>query len=234
MSENEFGVPFPGRVVPKEQWTRTALKALPEGLLDFAALFGRAAPVVLDLGCGNGRFAIASALARPECDHLGVDILPLVIRYARKRANQRGLANVRFAVAGAHELLAKHIAEQSIAEIHLYHPQPYRDGVGAERRLLSPEFLGLAHRALRPGGLLVIQTDNRGYWQYLKAVLPALFAIREQRAPWPDAPAGRTRREIYARKHGMPIYAAEARPLPLSAAEREAIVAALPPVQEAF
>lgn len=229
MSEHEFGVPFPGRVVPREKWTRTALKAIGPGPLDFAGLFGRAAPVVLDLGCGNGRFAIASALARPEVDHLGVDILPLVIRYARKRANQRGLANVRFAVIGAHELLAEHVAPGTIAEIHLYHPQPYRDGSQAEKRLLAPEFLALVHQALTPGGLAVVQTDNRAYWQYLQTVLPRFFTIRERTGPWPDAPAGRTRREIYARQHRLPIFASELAPLPLSPAERQRLVSELPP-----
>src|SRR5438874_12259398 len=101
--EREFGVPFPGRVPSPAKWTRTALKAMPaDGRLSWKELFGREAPVVLDLGCGNGRFLIGSAITRSGHDHLGTDILPVVIRYARKRANQRGLATVRFAVLGAH------------------------------------------------------------------------------------------------------------------------------------
>jgi tRNA (guanine-N7-)-methyltransferase len=103
--DSDFGVPIPGRILPPDEWARTALKRLPPpGPLDWEALFGRAAPVVLDLGCGNGRFIITSALARPDVDHLGVDILPLVLRYATRRANQRGLANVRLAAIGGFEL----------------------------------------------------------------------------------------------------------------------------------
>ena len=79
--EYELGVPIPGVVLPPDQWVRTALKRLPpEGPFDWEAIFGRQAPRVLDLGCGNGRSVLASALARPEFDHLGLDILPLVIR----------------------------------------------------------------------------------------------------------------------------------------------------------
>src|SRR5689334_16840857 len=96
--EKEFGVPIPGEILDPSQWSRTALRKIPEGILDFAALFGRTAPVVLDLGCGNGRFSIASALERRDHDHLAVDILPVVIRYATRRGNQRGLSNIRFAV----------------------------------------------------------------------------------------------------------------------------------------
>ena len=214
MSEDsDFGVPIPGRILPPEQWARTALKRLPPpGYLDWQAIFGRRAPVVLDLGCGNGRFVIASALARPECDHLGIEILPVVIRYATRRANQRGLTNVRLAVIGAYEFLAQYVAPASVAEIHLYHPQPYRDSARQHRRLLTAEFLALVHRGLTAGGLVVVQTDNRAYWSYLRRVMPLFFEFEELSGRWPDAREGRTRREIYARRHGLPIFRGQGRP----------------------
>src|SRR6516164_10754839 len=97
--EREFGVPIPGEILDPAQWTQTALKKLPpQGPLDLAALFGRTAPLVVDLGCGNGRFLLGSAVWRSGHDHLGIDVLPVVIRYATRRANQRGLTNIRFAV----------------------------------------------------------------------------------------------------------------------------------------
>src|SRR5437588_82894 len=69
-SETEFGVPIPGRELPEALWARTAIKRLPpEGPLDWPAIFGRVAPIVLDLGCGNGRFTLLSALARPDHFH---------------------------------------------------------------------------------------------------------------------------------------------------------------------
>jgi tRNA (guanine-N7-)-methyltransferase len=202
-------------VLPPDHWARTAIKRLPPpGPLDWTAIFGREAPLVLDLGCGNGRFVIASALSRPECNHVGIEILPVVIRYATRRANQRGLSNIRLAVIGAYEFLAQYIAPASATEIHLYHPQPYRDGDRKHRRLLTPQFLALVHRSLVTGGLVVFQTDNRAYWQYLQKVLPLFFAFEELNAPWPDAPLGRTRREIYARRHAMRIYRGQGRPRP--------------------
>src|SRR2546430_14701514 len=77
--EREFGIPFPGEILDPEQWTKTALKQMPaDAALDWRELFGRAAPVVLDLGCGNGRFLIGSALRRADHDHLGIDTLPVV------------------------------------------------------------------------------------------------------------------------------------------------------------
>ncbi len=208
--EREFGVPIPGRILPPEQWAKTALKKVPPGLLDWESLFGRPAPVVIDIGCGNGRSTLSSATAKPECDHLGIDILPVVIRYATRRGNQRGLSNIRFAVIGGRELLAEHVAGGSVAEIHIYHPQPFYDPAQIHRRLITPEFLVLAHRAMQPSGKLFLQTDHPGYWAYMKSVVPCFFELRELDGPWPDTPRGRTRREIIARRHGLPIFRGEA------------------------
>lgn len=229
--ETELGVPIPGIILPPEQWARTALKKLPPaGPLDFAGLFGREAPLVLDIGCGNGRFILASALARPELNHLGIDILPVVIRYATRRANQRGLHHVRFAVCGGQEFLQRYVPSHTVAEIHIYHPQPYSDAQKKERRLVTPAFLALVHRALVPGGLLVLQTDNPGYWRYISAVVPRLFEFHVQRGPWPDASQGRTRREIMARRMGLRIFRAWARPRPdLDETQLQDLVARMPP-----
>ena len=162
--------------------------------------------MVLELGCGNGRYTLLSALARPEVDHVGIDLLPVVVRYATRRANQRGLSNVRFAVKDAETFMAGYVPEASLAEVHLYHPQPYHDPRQAHRRLVTPRFLADVHRGLISGGLFVIQTDNPDYWAYITQVLPVFFQFREQEGPWPDAPEGRSRREILARSRGLRIF----------------------------
>jgi tRNA (guanine-N7-)-methyltransferase len=207
--EVEFGVPMPGRILPPEQWAKTALKKVPPGPIDWPQLFGRTAPVVIDIGCGNGRSMLASAVAHPERDHLGIDILPVVIRYATRRGNQRGLSNTRWAVIGGRELLTEHVAPGSVAEIHIYHPQPYYKPEQVGLRLITPEFLVLVHRALSPGGRLVLQTDHPGYWRYIESVAPVFFEWRARTSPWPQAPRGITRREIIARSKKLPIFRGE-------------------------
>ena len=207
MLEEEFGVPIPGEIRPESEWARTAIKRLPPpGPLDFAAIFGRVAPLVVEVGCGNGRYTLLSGLNRPTHDHLGSDILPVVIRYATRRANQRGLHNVRFAVRDAQTLVKAYLGVGTVDELHLYHPQPYHDPRQSHLRLVTPRFLADVHRALRPGGLFVTQTDNPDYWEYMSRVLPEFFDWQDHPEPWPDAPAGRSRREILARGRQLRIF----------------------------
>jgi len=229
--EREFGVPVPGEILPFQLWTNTAIKTLPPpGPLDFRTIFGREAPVMLDIGCGNARSTLASAVWRPLIDHLSTDVLPVVIRYATRRANQRGLTNVKFAVIGGRELLADYIAPQSVAEIHVYHPQPFYDPKQIHKRLITPEFVALVHRSLAPGGLFVLQTDNPGYWKYLLKVVPLFFEFAEHPGKWPDAPKGRTRREIIALREKLPVFRGTGRPRPdITPDEAIKLAESLPP-----
>jgi tRNA (guanine-N7-)-methyltransferase len=205
--EREFGVPFAGKILESSQWAKTALKKLPaEGPLDLAALFGRSVPLVVDLGCGNGRHLLSSAVARPEYDHIGIDILPMVLRYATRRANQRGLHNIRLAAIDAQTFVGKYLSPHSVREIHCYHPQPYHDHREAQKRLLTPIFLAQVVSVLQPIGSFYLQTDNNPYWEYLTSILPNFFEFTEQKGPWPDAPQGRTRREIMAIKRRYRMY----------------------------
>jgi tRNA (guanine-N7-)-methyltransferase len=205
--ERELGVPIAGEVLDPSQWTQTALKKLPaQGPLDLTALFGRSAPLVVDVGCGNGHFLLGSAVWRPDHDHIGADPLPVVIRYATRRGNQRGLTNLRFAVVDGLRLLRDYLPPGCAAEVHCYHPQPYYHPAEAHKRLITPAFLALAHRTLVPGGLFFIQTDNPGYWRYIRAAVPFFFELHERIGRWPDGPKGRTRREIIALRRGLPVF----------------------------
>ena len=226
--ESTCGVPFPGTKLPRERWsrTRTPLGA-PGDLFDWRRVFGRDAPHVVDLGCGNGRFLIASAIARQGFDHLGIELVPQAVKFASLRAGQRGLTNVKIAWGDENGFLFERCAAASLDEAHLYHPQPYYEARDAARRQLTPGVLLALHRALRPHGLFVFQTDNAAFARYAREVVPALFAVSEREGPWPDSPAGRTLREITARKQGLSIVRMEARRLPLEDSEAARRVAAL-------
>jgi tRNA (guanine-N7-)-methyltransferase len=229
--EREFGVPIAGEILDRSRWTQTGLKRLRfDRPLAWEAVFGRTGPVVLDLGCGNGRFLIGSAVWRPDHLHLGIDVLPVVIRYATRRANQRGLTNLHFAVAAGQRLLGSCVEPASVTEVHCYHPQPYYDPALVRRRLITPRFLALVHKALAPAGQFFLQTDNPGYWHYVQKVVPLFFDFESRDRPWPDAPKGRTRREIIALRRGLPVFRGVGVPRQgLSKAEALHLAESLPP-----
>jgi tRNA (guanine-N7-)-methyltransferase len=214
---------FPGRVLPKPEWVRTRVM-LDRRIepFDWQRWFGRTAPRVLDLGCGNGLFLVSSALRRPTHDHLGVELVPPALRLASLRAGQRGLSHCKFAWGDATEFVVARCPTASVDEVHLYHPQPYYDAAKVDRRQLAPRTLLAIWRVLRPGGLFVFQTDNPAYWNWAAEHAPALFEWTEHAAPWPDAPGGRTLREIRARGQGLAIFRALARRRELEPAEAEA------------
>ena len=205
MSEAEFGVPVPGRVLPGKEWTKTGYRD-PGTPFDWDGVFGRSAPRVVDLGCGNGRYLIGSSLSRPDRDHLGVDLVQVAIDHAAHRGNQRGLRNVRFVTGDAVPWIFERLLPDSVDEIHIYHPQPYYEVADISKRLLTADFLEQAWTVLRRGGLLVLQTDNKAYWGYLIKAVAKHFEPEPVKGPWVDAPRGRTRREIIARGKGLAVW----------------------------
>ena len=125
--------------------------------------------------------------------------------------------------------LAQYVAPASVAEIHLYHPQPFRDAEKKLRRLLTPEFLALVHRSLIAGGLVVLQTDNKAYWQYLRRLCRYCSSWRSRAADGPMHREAVRAREIYARRHGMRIFRGSGPAAPELTAERiEQLVVAAP------
>ena len=99
-----------------------------------------------------------------------------------------------------------------------------------ERQHVVEPFLALAHRTLTPGGRFVIQTDNPGYWKYIRQVVPVFFDFAEVNGRWTDAPKGRTRREIIATKKGLPVYRGQGTARRnLSEADAVALAEKLPP-----
>lgn len=156
----------------KELWPRYGLD-LPGGTLEFNQIFGRRAPVVLEIGFGNGASLIERAELNPAQNFLGVEVhRPGVGRLLRELA-ARSFGHVRIVVADAREVLAQNIADASLTAVHVLFPDPWPKKRHHKRRLVQPEFAALIARRLEIGGTFHLATDHPDYAEHMLSVLSA-------------------------------------------------------------
>jgi tRNA (guanine-N7-)-methyltransferase len=141
--------------------------------LDLERLFGRAAPKILEIGCGMGETTARIAGEHPENDYLGVEVHVPGIGSLCKRATEQGLANLRLVAHDAVEVARDMIPENSLAGIHIFFPDPWPKKRHHKRRLIQPAFAALLARRLQPGGYLHCATDWEEYAEHMLAVLSA-------------------------------------------------------------
>lgn len=183
----------------------------PEGqMLDFAALFGRVAPVELEIGSGKGAFILNRAKAYPDRNFLGIEWASKIYRYAADRMARWGVTNVRLMRTDAAQLVAHALSPGSLSMLHIYHPDPWPKKRHHRRRLIQPPFVASAARALAPGARLAVQTDHAEYFEQIQAVLRAEPLLKEVLFDVPEAGVvdGRihTNYEIKYLREGRPIY----------------------------
>lgn len=141
--------------------------------LDLRALFGRAAPVLLEIGAGMGEATFATAKARPELDVLAVDVHTPGHGNLLKLASEGGLTNVRIADGDAVVLLREMLPPASLAEVRVLFPDPWPKSRHHKRRLVTASFVELVHDRLVPGGVLHVATDWQEYAEVVREVLDA-------------------------------------------------------------
>ena len=172
--------------------------------LHLEQIFGNAHPVILEIGSGKGRFLISSALERPDQNYIGVEKSLHYHRLIRERVAKRSLTNVRLINHDAFLVMRDMLPDASIAEVHIYFPDPWPRKREQKRRIIRPEVLAEIRRVLVPGGGGIYVTDHREYYE-VAAPLIAEFLRSEARIPGPeDAP--RTNYEAKYRAEGREIY----------------------------
>lgn len=144
-----------------------------EGPIDFSAAFGRAAPLMLEIGFGNGDALATLAAQHPENNYLGIEVHCPGVGHLLRRLRDEHLANVRVICADAKEVLARNIPDSSLAAVYLLFPDPWPKRRHHKRRLVQPEFIELVWRKLKPGGILHLATDWQDYAEHMLAMLTA-------------------------------------------------------------
>jgi tRNA (guanine-N7-)-methyltransferase len=162
-------------------------RALPEGPFDAVAAFGRVAPVVLEIGCGHGHAAIAYAAEHPEHDIVAMDVHSPGLARMLADADAAGVPNLRVEQGDAVVFLEDRVAAGTFDAIHLFFPDPWRKKKHTKRRFVSPTNLDLLARVLKPGGHVLIATDQDFYAEHVLAEVerhPRFRATRTERPTW--------------------------------------------------
>jgi len=154
----------------------------PDERLDLAAVFGRSAPRVLEIGFGDGASLAQTAAANPGNDYLGIEVHEPGVGHLLLEIERLDLANVRVVVHDAVEVLNGWIEPASIDRLQLFFPDPWPKKRHHKRRIVQPGFLGTLARVLKPGGVLHMATDWEPYALHMRETAGA--------SPFFDEPTG--------------------------------------------
>jgi len=156
--------------------------------IDFAAAFGRPAPVMLEIGFGNGEVLSAMAAAFPQNNYLGIEVHRPGIGNLLQRLERQRLPNVRLICDDAKPVLQERIPDASVDAVYLFFPDPWPKTRHHKRRLVQADFARLLRQKLKPGGCFHIATDWEDYARHILQVLSQAEGFENTAGPGRYAP----------------------------------------------
>jgi tRNA (guanine-N7-)-methyltransferase len=161
-----------------------------EKTINFNELFGREAPVVLEIGFGMGKSLIEMAKNAPEKNFLGIEVHGPGVGACLADAGEAGVTNLRVMNHDAVEVLEFMIPDKSLATFQLYFPDPWHKARHHKRRIVQPAFIENMRPKLAVGGVIHMATDWENYAEYMLEVLQAATDFKNTSetdyAPRPD------------------------------------------------
>jgi tRNA (guanine-N7-)-methyltransferase len=152
--------------------------------LGLEGLLGRPS-AVLELGFGRGELLMDLAEANPETRFLGVEVSRIRVLKVARRIERRGLTNCFVLHAPAEYALERLLTPGSVSECWICCPDPWPKKRHHKRRLIQPPLLERLHRALAPGAILHVSTDDPGYTEWMAAVFARCEGFENLHAPDP-------------------------------------------------
>ncbi len=195
----------PGRLTPAQQRALDTLLPLYEldlALADVRDAFERSAPLVMEIGFGNGEALVAMASAEPGFNFVGVEVHEPGVGRALRAIHAAELVNVRVAMRDAVELLARQVRPGSLEQVRIYFPDPWPKKRHHKRRIIRPEFVGALATAIGSGGLLHLATDWAPYAEWMLEVLDQCDAFSNLGHPYVERPEWRPQTRFERRGQG--------------------------------
>ncbi len=145
----------------------------PEKDYDYDQVFGRSAPLIVEIGFGNGSSLAEMAAANPDLNYLGVEVHRPGVGHLMLLLQQKGLSNVRIYHHDAIEILEQNIADNSLAGVHLFFPDPWHKRRHHKRRIVRPSFVDLLVKKLKQKAYFHAATDWEHYAHDMMQTLTA-------------------------------------------------------------
>ncbi|WP_141933365.1 tRNA (guanosine(46)-N7)-methyltransferase TrmB [Microbacterium sp. SLBN-146] len=150
-----------------------ATSILPGSTIDLVDVWGRTAPLIVEIGSGQGHAIVHAAMSHPETDFLAIEVFRAGLARTMLDAEREGVRNLRLAEANAPEVLQHLLPPASATELWVFFPDPWHKKKHTKRRLVTPEFAAVAAHALAEGGILRLATDWEDYARQMRTVLDA-------------------------------------------------------------
>jgi len=178
--------------------------------LSFPDLFGRAAPVVVEIGFGNGETLVEQAARDPDRDYIGIEVHEPGVGHCLLKADEAGIRNLRIIMHDAVEVLSHQVPRGSLDRLNLYFPDPWPKKRHHKRRIVQDGFVELVADRLRDGGTFHVATDWENYAEHIDEGLSRAdrFTCVERRIHDGEAPLDRPQTKFERRglRHGHRIW----------------------------
>ena len=153
-----------------ELWPKHAIDYA-EHELDLYRLFGRRAPIVLEIGFGNGELLTRMAAANPAQDFIGVEVHEPGVGHCLLAIEAAQLSNVRLSRHDAIEVLRQQVPDAALSRINLFFADPWPKKRHHKRRIVQPDFVELLRQKIGVGGLFHVATDWDDYAEHIDATV---------------------------------------------------------------
>ncbi|MGE9551667.1 tRNA (guanosine(46)-N7)-methyltransferase TrmB [Erwinia amylovora] len=160
-------------------WPVSGVEYQPEPV-DLAELFGREAPVVLEIGFGMGASLVTMAQANPQQNFLGIEVHSPGVGACLSAADEAGVENLRVMCHDAVDVLNKMIPDNSLRMVQLFFPDPWHKARHNKRRIVQVPFAELVLRKLKLGGVFHMATDWEAYAEHMLEVMNSIAGYKNQ------------------------------------------------------
>ncbi|WP_067708791.1 MULTISPECIES: tRNA (guanosine(46)-N7)-methyltransferase TrmB [unclassified Erwinia] len=160
-------------------WPIMGVEYQPEPI-DLVSLFGRDAPVVLEIGFGMGSSLVEMAKANPQQNFLGIEVHSPGVGACLSSAHEAGVENLRVMCHDAVEVLEKMIPDNALRMVQLFFPDPWHKARHNKRRIVQAPFAELVMRKLKLGGVFHMATDWEAYAEHMLEVMNSIAGSKNQ------------------------------------------------------